>query len=90
MKRNFFPEFREKEAKPSETVCVLLSFALKLNFFRSEIGTPYFQMFKSFGVYNRFSSAIASVINILQNTVEPAKFNNWVALSAFTATSSFM
>ena len=25
----FFPEFREKEAKPSETVCVSLSFALK-------------------------------------------------------------
>ena len=37
----FFPEFREKEAKPSETVCVSLSFVLKQNFFRSDIGTPY-------------------------------------------------
>ena len=34
-KKNF-PEFCEKEAKPSETVCVSLSFALKRNFFRSE------------------------------------------------------
>ena len=40
MKRNFFPEFCEKEVKPSETVCVSLSLALKWNFFRSKIGTP--------------------------------------------------
>ena len=33
--------FRETEAKRSETVSVSLSFALKRNFFKSEIGTPY-------------------------------------------------
>ena len=46
MKQNFFPEFCEKEAKPSETVCISLSLALKRNFFRSEIGTPYKTLIK--------------------------------------------
>ena len=40
MKRIFFPEFREKEAKSSETVCVSLSFAVKRNFLEAKLGHP--------------------------------------------------
>ena len=39
--KKFFPEFCEKEAKPSETIYVSLSFAVKQTFFISEIGTPF-------------------------------------------------
>ena len=41
MKLNFFPRVSREGSETKRNVCVLLSFALKLNFFRSEIGTPY-------------------------------------------------
>ena len=40
MKRNFFLWFRETEVKRSETVSVLLSFALKQNFLKAKLGHP--------------------------------------------------
>ena len=40
MKQKKFPEFREKEAIPNETVCVSLSFALKRNFLEGKLGHP--------------------------------------------------
>ena len=38
--KNFSPEFCEKEAKPSETVCVSLSFAWSEIFLEAKLGHP--------------------------------------------------